>query len=109
MSNAHGGAFAAVGIADGEDVVGVNGVVARRDGEVAAQKRHIVIAVDAVVYCVDINRYAVKDETGIVAGLDAVLGVAVDGEGTVACHIDIGVGLGLESRAVKGVCDVGIL
>ena len=93
----------AVGVADGEDMIGVDSVVARRNREAAAEQRHIVVAVDAVVDRVDVHGHAVEDQAGIIPGLDAVLGVAVDDQRAVAGHIHLGIGLCLERRAVKGV------
>ena len=98
----------AVGVADGQDVVGVDGVVPGGNGEAAAQQGDVIVGVDAVVDCVDVHGHAVENEAGIVPGLDAVLGVAVDRQGAVAGHIDLGIGLGLEGSAVKGIRHVRI-
>ena len=97
------GRAVAVGVADGEDMVGVDGIVTRRDREAAAEQAHVIVAVDAVVDCVDVHGHAVEDQAGVISGLDAVFGVAVNDQRAVAGHIDLRIGLGLERRAVKGV------
>ena len=89
-------------------MIGVDRVVACRDIEGAAEERHIIVAVDTVALRGDVDRHAVKDDTRVVARLDTVLRVAVDGQGTVAGDVDRGVCLCLESRAVICVGYIGV-
>ena len=86
-------------------MVGVNGVVTGLNRDGAAQNREIVVRIDAVIGRGDVKRHAVDDQAGVVTGLDAVLGVAVDGQRAIACQVDLRVGLGLERGTVESVCD----
>ena len=83
-------------------------VVAGADGQLAAEDRHVIVAVDAVVGRGDVDGGAVDDQHGLVAGLDAVLGAAVDGQRTGAGDIRAGARLDLDRRAVVGVGHVRV-
>ena len=84
-------------------------IVTCSDRKVAAQKSEIIVTVDTVVYSIDVYCDTIEDQAGIVACLDTVLCIAVDGKSAVAGHINLRISLDLKGCAVECICDFFVL
>ena len=87
----------------------MDAVVARADVHRAAENRHVIVAVDAVVHRVDVQRHVAADnQAAVVARLDAVLRVPVDRQRAVTCEERHRVRFHFDCRAVIGIRDLRV-